>query len=169
MDYSSPTPAPTALYTIQLSLTLTGITCDLYGRDEEKAVKRGLAAVIDFVDFGDISNTTCASARRQLLASGVTLSMSVSIGASSPAAAAALTTSLTSQLASAVSDGSLAAAIVANAVPGSNMDGATLTITGYSAALVTPSPVTSTVTAGAASVKPYLTAFGFVAASLAFC
>ena len=49
-ETSTPTPAPTMVYYVAASISMTGITCDDYGDDEETAVKAGVASIMDGVE-----------------------------------------------------------------------------------------------------------------------
>merc|ERR1719378_1206226 len=89
-ETSTPTPAPTMVYYVAASISMTGITCDDYGEDEETAVKAGVASIMDGVEVADIGDTTCAGLRRRraLLSAGVSISFTIPIRAASESAAA---------------------------------------------------------------------------------
>jgi len=173
-DGPSPTPPPTAGYTISTSLTLAGIACADYGDDEEDAVNSGLVTALLTQGIGleveNIGPHSCAAAarRRSLLTAGSEISFTISFNAASDTTATSMTGMLTTALAAIVSDGSLTAAIVAADTSG-NL--ASVSVTGFSAdldvddtAAPTASPVTVVITAGAGSTKPALTALALVAA-----
>merc|ERR1719161_1150507 len=95
-ETSTPTPAPTMVYYVAASISMTGITCDDYGDDEETAVKAGVASIMDGVEVADIGDTTCAGLRRRraLLSAGVSISFTITLRAASESSAASLATTL---------------------------------------------------------------------------